>query len=172
MAPKPKAASPVLGATMAAIGHAGELLVTRDSRFRHTFEVPLNRISPDPDQPRKVFTEAEITALAATMAEQGQLQPVLLRRTPGQRGDFILVAGERRWRAARLNGWSEILAIEHDGDPEVVSLVENLQRVDLTPVEEARGLQRLIEGKGWTQTQAAEALGKSKGEVSANSEDS
>ncbi len=167
MAPKSKVASPVLGATMAAIGHAGELLVTRDSRFRHTFEVPLDRISPDPDQPRKVFSEAEVTALAATMAEQGQLQPVLLRRAPGQRGNFILVAGERRWRAARLNGWGEILAIEHDGDPEVASLVENLQRVDLTPVEEARGLQHLIEGKGWTQTQAAEALGKTKGEVSA-----
>jgi ParB family transcriptional regulator, chromosome partitioning protein len=77
------------------------------------------------------------------------------------------VAGERRWRAARLNGWSMILAIEYEGDPGVLSLIENLQRVDLTPVEEARGLQRLIANKVWTQSAAAEALGKSKAEVSA-----
>jgi ParB family chromosome partitioning protein len=66
-----------------------------------------------------------------------------------------------------VNGWTSILAIEHDADPEVAALIENLQRVDLTPVEEARGLQRLIEGKGWSQNEAAEALGKTKGEISA-----
>jgi ParB family chromosome partitioning protein len=152
---------------MAAIEEAGETLVTKDSRFRHTFEAPVDRIRPDPDQSRKVFSETEIVALAATMAEQGQLQPVLIRRDPDRRGSYILVAGERRWRAANLNGWKSILAIEHHGDPEVAALVENLQRVDLTPVEEARGLRRLIEGKSWTQAHAAEALGKTKGEISA-----
>jgi ParB family chromosome partitioning protein len=152
---------------MALIGEAGDTLVPKDSRFRHTFEAPVDRIQPDPDQPRKVFTEAEIAALAATMAEQGQLQPILLRRDPDQRGNYVIVAGERRWRAARLNGWPTVLAIEHDGDAEVAALIENLQRVDLTAVEEARGLDRLIKGKGWTQAQAAEVLGKSKGEISA-----
>jgi ParB family transcriptional regulator, chromosome partitioning protein len=167
MATRPKATSPVLGAAMTLIEQAGDALVTRDSPFRHTFEAPLDRIRPDPDQPRKVFAEGELAALAATMAEQGQLQPVLLRRDPEQRGSYILVAGERRWRAARLNDWRAILAVEHDGDPEVAGLVENLQRVDLTPVEEARGLQRLIEGKHWTQVRAAEVLGRTKGEISA-----
>lgn len=159
--------SPTLGAAMARIEEARETLVPKDSRFRHSFEAPVDRIRPDPDQPRKVFTEAEIATLAATMAEQGQLQPILLRRDADQRGSYVIVAGERRWRAARLNGWPSVLAIEHEGDAEVAALIENLQRVDLTAVEEAKGLDRLIQGKGWTQAQAAEVLGKSKGEISA-----
>jgi ParB family chromosome partitioning protein len=153
---------------MTLIEQAGDALVTSHSRFRHSFEAPVARIRPDPDQPRKLFAEEDLVALAATMAEQGQLQPVLLRRDPEQRGSYILVAGERRWRASRLNGWETILAIEHEGDSEVATLLENLQRVDLSPVEEAKGLQRLIKGKGWTQAHAAEALGKTKGEISAS----
>jgi ParB family chromosome partitioning protein len=78
----------------------------------------------------------------------------------------MIVAGERRWRAAVANGWHSILAIEHEGDAEVASLVENLQRVDLNAIEEARGLQRLIGEKGWSQTEAARALGRSKGAIS------
>jgi ParB family transcriptional regulator, chromosome partitioning protein len=167
MAARAKRPSPVLGAAMALIGEAGDTLVPKDSRFRHTFEAPVDRIRPDPEQPRKVFTEAEMAALAATMAEQGQLQPILLRHDPEQRGNYVIVAGERRWRAARLNAWPTLLAIEHEGDAEVATLIENLQRVDLTAVEEARGLDRLIQGKGWTQAQAAEVLGRSKGEISA-----
>ncbi len=167
MASRRKPPSPVLGAAMALIDEAGGGLVTRDSRFRHSFEAPVDRIRPDPDQARKAIAEGEVAALAATMAEQGQLQPVLVRRDPENRGLFVLVAGERRWRAAKLNGWETILAIEHEGDPEVAALIENLQRVDLTPVEEARGLQRLIRGKGLTQALAAEILGKTTGEVSA-----
>src|SRR4051812_4499214 len=119
---------------MTLIEQASDALVTRDSRFRHSFEAPIDRIRPDPDQPRKVFAEEELAGLATTMSEQGQLQPVLLRRDPEQRGGYVLVAGERRWRAARLNGWQTILAIEHEGDAEVATLLENLQRVDLSPV--------------------------------------
>jgi ParB family chromosome partitioning protein len=160
--------SPILGAATALISETSERLVARGSRFRHTFEAPVDGISPDPDQARKRFDAEEIKALAATMAAQGQLQPILLRRVPGNRPSWVIVAGERRWRAAVLNGWTSILAIEHDGgDGEILSLIENLQRVDLTPVEEARGLNRLIQEKGWTQTAAAEALGKSRSEVSA-----
>jgi ParB family chromosome partitioning protein len=168
MANRTKRPSPILGAAAALISETSERLVACSSRFRHTFEAPIDSISADPDQARKVFDEGEIKALAATMAEQGQLQPILLRRVPGDRPCWVIVAGERRWRAAVLNGWTSILAIEHDGgDAEILSLVENLQRVDLTPVEEARGLRRLIQDKGWTQNAAAEALGKSKSEVSA-----
>lgn len=167
MAVKPKRPSPILSTAISMIGEASDALVSRDSRFRHTFEAPLDRLRPDPNQPRKRFDDAEIAQLAATMEAQGQLQPVLVRRDPEQRGAWILVAGERRWRAARLNGWTALLAIEHGDDPEVASLLENLQRVDLSPVEEARGVQRLIDGKGWSQNEAARVLGKSKGEVSA-----
>jgi ParB family chromosome partitioning protein len=166
MSVRPKRPSPILGAASAMIDEASETLVTKTSRFRHSFEADVAAIEPDPAQPRKVFMEADIASLAATMEERGQLQPILLRPHGSTKRRWLIVAGERRWRAAKLNGWPTILAIEHDGDPEVASLLENLQRIDLTPVEEARGLQRLIEGKGWTQDQAAGALGKSKSEVS------
>ncbi|MDG3442492.1 ParB/RepB/Spo0J family partition protein [Nitrospirillum amazonense] len=163
-----KRPSPILGAASAMIGEAsGELVMSRDSRFHHSIELQVDHIAPDPEQPRKLFSEEELDGLAASMAEQGQLQPILVRRNPTDRGHWVVVAGERRWRAAQRLGWGVILAIEHTGDPEVLALIENLQRVDLTPVEEARGLKRLIDGKGWTQNQAAEALGKTKGEISA-----
>lgn len=149
------------------IGEASDTLVTDGGRFRHSFEVALDMVAPDPGQPRKLFDPAEIAALAATMAEQGQLQPILVRRDPAARGRWILIAGERRWRAALHNAWPAILAIEHAGDPEVAALVENLQRVDLSPLEEARGLQRLITGKGWSQDDAAARLGKHKSDISA-----
>ena len=158
--------SPILGAAATAIGEASAALVPRESRFRHSFEAPVDAIIPDPDQARKRFDEAELAELAATMAEQGQLQPILLRRDPTGTTRWMIVAGERRWRAAVANGWRSVLAIEHDGDAEVVSLIENLQRIDLNAVEEARGLQRLIGEKGWSQAAAARALGKSKGAVS------
>jgi ParB family chromosome partitioning protein len=141
-------------------------LVTNSS-FRHSFEAPVDAVEPNPEQPRRAINEAGLRQLAATMDERGQLQPILLRRHPEQRGRWVIVAGERRWRAAQLLGWPSILAIEHDGDPEVVALLENLQRVDLTVVEEAQGVRRLMDSKGWTQSQAAEAVGRSKGELSA-----
>jgi ParB family chromosome partitioning protein len=162
-----RGSSPILGTATAMIDEASKSLIGRETRFRHTFEASIDHIEPHPDQARTRFDEAEIGALAATMAARGQLQPILLRKRPTSNDRWVIVAGERRWRAARLNGWSTILAIEHEGDPEVLSLIENLQRVDLTPVEEARGLQRLITEKGWTQSAAGEALGKSKAEISA-----
>ena len=167
MPPSRKPASPVLGAAISAIGAASDGLVPGDSRFRHSFEAPLARIRPDPGQPRKRFEPSEIAALAATMAAEGQLQPVLLRRDPEQRGGWILVAGERRWRAARHNGWTSLLAIEHAGDAALAALLENLQRVDLTPAEEARGLQRLLAERGMSQAAAATLLGRSPAEISA-----
>lgn len=163
-----KRPSPILGAASAMIGEAsGDLLMSRDSGFHHTMELRVDQIDADPNQPRKSFGEDELAGLAASMSEQGQLQPILVRRHPTDRGQWIVVAGERRWRAAQRLGWELILAIEHGGDPEILALIENLQRVDLTPVEEARALKRLIDGKGWSQNQAAEALGKTKGEISA-----
>jgi ParB family chromosome partitioning protein len=158
--------SPLMGAAAAMLDGVADAIVREGTRFRHSMEVPLDRIHPDPDQPRKVFDDSETAALARTMAEQGQLQAILVRRDPDVRGRWLIVAGERRWRAAQANGWNTILAIEHTGDAEVATLVENLQRVDLAAVEEARGLQRLISGKGWSQKHAAQVLGKAEAEIS------
>lgn len=164
---KPVRKSPILGAFSSMIGEASGTLVTDGGRFRHSFEVPLDTITPDPAQARKHFDPADIAALAATMAEQGQLQPILVRRDGQARNRWMIVAGERRFRAAQMNGWPSLLAIEHGGDPEVAALIENLQRVDLSPVEEARGLQRLIRDKAWSQDRAAAVLGKAKSDISA-----
>lgn len=158
--------SPLMGAAKAMLDGVSDALVRENSQFQHSIEVPLDRIRPDPDQPRKIFDEKETAALARTMADQGQLQAILVRRDPNARGSWLIVAGERRWRAAHLNGWKNILAVEHTGDAEVATLVENLQRLDLSVVEEARGLQRLITGKGWSQKRAAQMLGKSDAEIS------
>lgn len=158
--------SPLMGAAKTMLDGVSDSLVRENSQFQHSIEIPLDRVRPDPGQPRKAFDDQETAALARTMAEQGQLQAILVQRDPNSRGAWLIVAGERRWRAARLNGWKNILAVEHTGDAEVATLVENLQRSDLSVVEEARGLQRLIAGKGWSQKQAARALGKTDAEVS------
>jgi len=166
MARRSRAASPTLAAAALTIGDASRALVSAESDFNHTFEVDLSVVAPDPEQPRRAFDEAALAALGETLRAEGQLQPILVRRDPERRGRWVIVAGERRWRAATMIGWTRILASEVSGDAEVATLLENLQRVDLSPVEEARGIRRLLDGKGWTQDQAAKALGKTKAEVS------
>jgi len=158
--------SPILGAARATIGEASNSLVSAASEFNHSFEVDLALVRPDPDQPRRHFDPDALAALAATLQTEGQLQPVLLRPDPEARGRWIIVAGERRWRAAQLNGWTKLLAIVHHGDPDITSLIENLQRVDLSPLEEARGINRLLTEKGWTQEHAARALGRATSDLS------
>ncbi|NHN93270.1 ParB/RepB/Spo0J family partition protein [Acetobacter estunensis] len=167
---KTKAPSPILGVAAGLVTDAGNNFIRQGGRFRHTFEVEVASTAPDPDQPRKTFEQESITKLAETMDAEGQLQPILVRRaqdSTAKHPKWTIVAGERRWRAAKLLGWNTLLGIEHDGDPEIASLLENLQRIDLNPQEEATAIDRLITQKGWSQTQAAEALGKSRAEVSA-----
>lgn len=166
MSARTKKRSPILGAASAMIGEASTSLVSAVSEFNHTFEVDIEFVRPDPDQARRKIDHDALAALAATLRTDGQLQPILLRSDPDAPGRWIIVAGERRWRAANMNSWKKLLAITHNGDPEVASLLENLQRVDLTPFEEARGINRLLTEKGWTQEQAARALGKPKSDVS------
>ncbi|NHO33511.1 ParB/RepB/Spo0J family partition protein [Acetobacter fallax] len=166
---KSKIPSPILGVAAGLVSEASSDFIRQGGRFRHTFEAEVGNTAPDSEQPRKTFDQEAITKLAETMGAEGQLQPILVRQAaPGStRPKWVIVAGERRWRAAKSLGWNTLLAIEHDGDPEIASLLENLQRVDLNPQEEATAIDRLITQKGWSQTQAAEALGKSRGEVSA-----
>jgi len=129
-------------------------------------ELDVAAIDIDPDQARKVFDQEAIESLAATMVAQGQLQPILVRRHPEAKGRWMIVAGERRWRAAKHLGWPRILASVYEGDADVASLLENLQRVDLNVVEEARGLRKLLSVRGWTQLQAAEALSRRTSDIS------
>ena len=125
-------------------------------------QLRLSDIDPNRDQPRRRFDEEALQELADSIRAVGVIQPILVRRT-GDR--YTIIAGERRWRASRVAGMDEIPAIVRDWD-EVkrleASLIENLQRDDLNPVEEAMGVSRLMEQCGLTQEQAAERLGKSR----------
>ena len=125
--------------------------------------VPLHRVEPNPLQPRKEFEPEAMQALADSIAEHGLIQPLTVRETQG--GYYQIIAGERRWRAARQAGLEEVpvLIIEAD-DRKVMelALVENLQREDLNPMEEAQGYRTLMEDYGLTQNETAQRVGKSR----------
>ena len=125
--------------------------------------LPLREIEPDPDQPRKTFDEEALGELAASIAEHGLLQPIAVR--PQGLGGYSIVAGERRWRACRMAGLTEVPVVVKDVTDEQameLALVENLQREDLDPVEEAAGIRELMDRCELTQEQAARKLGKSR----------
>ena len=129
--------------------------------------LPLREIEPDPDQPRKRFDEAALAELAASIQENGLLQPIAVRPKPLGAG-YLIIAGERRWRAARLAGLDEVPALVKDVTDEqaaALALIENLQREDLDPIEVAEGCRQLIEKYGLTQETAAKRLGKSRSAV-------
>lgn len=124
-------------------------------------EIRLADITPNRFQPRRTFTEAELAELEASIRTNGLLQPIVVRGAGG--GKWELVAGERRFRAVTRLGWSEVPAVVRDFDDRAMltlALVENLQRADLNPLEEAEGYQRLIDEFGLTQLQVADAVGK------------
>jgi ParB family transcriptional regulator, chromosome partitioning protein len=133
---------------------------SRDQRA--TLEVAVDRITPSPFQPRRTFDEAKIEELAASIRNQGIIQPLVVR--PKNDG-FELIAGERRWRAAMKAGLSRVpVVVRAASDHEALqlALVENLQREDLNPIEEASGYRRLQEEFQWSQEEMAERVGKSR----------
>src|SRR6478672_10246899 len=137
---------------------AAAITPREDSGFR---TLRIAEIAPNHFQPRRVFTEADLLELEASLRASGLLQPITVRSRPA--GGWELVAGERRLRAASRLGWTEIPAIVREFDDRemlTLALVENLQRADLNPLEEAEGYQRLIDEFGLTQLQVAEAVGK------------
>ena len=124
--------------------------------------LPLREIEPDPGQPRKTFDDETLAELSASIAEHGLLQPIAVRPRP--MGGYSIVAGERRWRASRMAGLTEVPVIVKDVTDEQameLALVENLQREDLDPVEEAAGIRELMTRCDLTQEQAARWRGKS-----------
>ena len=127
-------------------------------------EIPIEAIKANPSQPRRHFDDAEIEELAASIREKGVLQPILVRPSVFA-GEFEIVAGERRWRAAQRAGLRQCPALVRSlSDAEVleIAIVENVQRVDLSPIEEAEGYRALIDRFGRTQDEVAQAVGKSR----------
>lgn len=125
--------------------------------------LPIYKVEPNPDQPRQDFDEAQLQALAESIGEHGMIQPLTVRPMPN--GYYQIIAGERRWRAARMANLMEVPAVVMEADDKKameLALIENLQRQDLNPVEEAMGYQSLIEDYGLTQDEAAKRVGKSR----------
>ena len=125
--------------------------------------LPIYKVEHNPDQPRQDFDEEELEALAESIRIHGILQPLTVRET--RSGYYQIIAGERRWRAARLANLSEVPVIVIEADDKKVmelALIENLQRQDLNPVEEALGYQSLIADYGLTQEETAKSVGKSR----------
>ena len=128
--------------------------------------LPIHKVEPNPDQPRQDFDPEELQSLADSIATHGVVQPLTVRELSN--GYYQIIAGERRWRAARIAELREIPAVIIEADDRKVmelALIENLQRQDLNPVEEAMGYQALIEEYGLTQEEAAERVGKSRSAV-------
>lgn len=149
-------------------GLSSLLSAASESSSAETRKLALTQLVPGKHQPRKLFDHAALAELAVSIRHQGVIQPLLVRLLPGMPQRYEIVAGERRWRAARMAGLTEVPVIvtEYtDKEAMTVALVENLQREDLNPMEEAEALQALREAHGLSQEALAEQLGKSRSAV-------
>ena len=129
-------------------------------------KVPIEFISPNPRNPRRRFAEGDLAELAASIKEHGIVQPIVVR--PAQGGRYEIIAGERRWRAAQQAGVAQVPVIVREVDDRValeIAIIENVQRSDLNPVEEASGYQSLIDEHQYTQADLAQVIGKSRSHV-------
>ncbi len=131
-------------------------------------ELPIEFLHANPYQPRRQFDETEITELTASIREKGVLQPIIVRPLPDQTDAYQIVAGERRWRASQKAGLHKVpVLIKNLTDQETfeLSLIENVQRTDLNPIEEARAYQSLVDEFGHTQEKLAQVVGKSRSHI-------
>jgi ParB family chromosome partitioning protein len=136
------------------------------TRGRDYFLCPIEEVARAPDQPRQTFDEASLAELAASIREQGVIQPLIVRQGDG--GGYMIIAGERRWRAAQRAGLRLIPVIVKEATPAQafeLALVENLQRDDLNPIEEAEAYRRLLEEFGYKQEELAQRVGKERSSV-------
>ena len=157
-----------LGRGLSALFGEDEAELASLDRVQTANTVPIERLEPNPHQPRKAFIQGDIEALAASIRAQGILQPILVRRSDEKPDSYQILAGERRWRAAQLAQLHQVPIIVKeisDEDALELALVENLQRQDLTAIEEADGYQRLIDEFSQTQEQIAQTVGKSRSHV-------
>ncbi len=159
---------PRLGRGLAAlIGDAGDEIAAVD-RARGQRRVPVEFLRPNPRNPRKSFDEADLEDLASSIREKGIIQPILVRTMPGLADVYEIIAGERRWRAAQRAGLHDVpVILVEAGDREALELaiIENVQRTDLNPLEEALGYERLISEFNYAQADLGRIIGKSRSHV-------
>lgn len=159
--------SALLGETQEETFESSETGTTGGDRPRGVTEIAIDLIQPNPNQPRKTMVEAELAALADSVAEKGVVQPILLRPIEGG-ARYEIVAGERRWRAAQRARLHEIPALVReltDRETLEIGIVENVQRADLNPIEEAQSYRQLIDRFGHTQEDVAQAVAKSRSHI-------
>lgn len=138
----------------------GDLLTEAEGK---PLTLPIAKVEPKSDQPRKHFDEVALQELSDSIKQHGMIQPITVRKLPS--GYYQIIAGERRWRAARMAGLEEVPVTVIEADDRLaaeLALVENLQRTDLNPIEEAKGYQALIQEYGLTQEETAQSVGKSR----------
>lgn len=157
-----------MAARKSGLGRGLDALIPKEEQAQAGLRMlPLDRIVPNPHQPRGRVDQESLEGLAASIGEVGLLQPIVVRPEEGK-GTFVLVAGERRWRAAGLAGLREIPALVREGEETSLlteALVENLQREDLSSLEEAGAFQQLLEDFGWTHEDVGKRVGKSRAAV-------
>jgi ParB family chromosome partitioning protein len=145
--------------------------INRDTMFGRALNTPrvveldLGEVIPNPDQPRRTYNEEGLQELASSIQRHGLIQPITVKETEG--GKYLLVAGERRFRAHQLLGRETIFAIITGGNPDEISLIENIQREDLKPLEEAQAMARLMERHSYTQEELGQVIGKHQSTISA-----
>ena len=124
-------------------------------------KIPISKLRPSPIQPRRIFEKASITELADSIKSKGLVQPILVRPSKSNPGDYEIIAGERRWRAAQVAQLHEIPAVIRsldDVESLEIAIIENVQRADLSPIEEAAGCKKLMENYGHTQEALSEIV--------------
>jgi ParB family chromosome partitioning protein len=154
-----------LSALMADIEPSSKETSDIKAQFKNDTLLPIEKIHPNPDQPRRYFDKDDLSDLAASIRAKGIIQPLVVRSHPSKEGDFEIVAGERRWRASQIAQIHRIPVVVREFSNEDVleiAIIENIQRADLNPIEEAAGYRQLMDKFGHTQDQMAQALGKSR----------
>lgn len=156
------------GVTLASADKVAAAATTTATPLKGLIKVAVTTISPSPFQPRKVFSDESLNELASSLKQHGMAQPMVVRPKPNTPGQYELIAGERRWRAAQRVPMHEVPVIVQEIDDKTameIALIENLQRVDLNPLEEARAFQRLIDEYSYKHDQLATVLGKSRSHI-------
>ncbi len=157
-----------LSALMADVQQDAPLEQEPDTPRRSDLTVPIEKVVPNPEQPRRHFSREALEELSESIRVKGIIQPIIVRENKREAGTYEIIAGERRWRAAQMAQLHELPVLVRDmDDTEVleVAIIENIQRADLNPVEEAMGYRQLMDRFGHTQEKLAEALSKSRSHI-------
>ncbi len=149
------------------MGDTKDVSIQNETSNQET-KISISNLKPGPSQPRRLFDKNSINELAESIKSKGLVQPILVRPSPTESGIYEIIAGERRWRAAQIAQLHEVPAVVRrldDVEALEIAIIENVQRSDLSPIEEAAGYKRLIENHGHTQEALAEIVGKSRSHI-------